>query len=211
MKNQGVGNNTQQIIRMIPGAYDGFTRSNYGIVDFSLRGFGTQQLLDGIRLSGDNRGINFDDVERIEVMPGFTGFFYGAGYAGGAVNYVLKRPTREPYNNVTVGNAGGAQYYTHGDFGGPVPGTDGRFGYRINLIYLDGESSRDYVFLPADRHQRRAGLASHGQTPPAIRRQPEKLAADRRPRRQRLGGFRQALARPAQGFARLRAEMGDHR
>ena len=146
MTNQGVINNTQQIIRMIPGAYDGFTRSNYGIVGFSLRGFGAMQLLDGIRQGADSRGVNFQDLEQIEVQPGFTGFMYGGGYAGGAVNYVLKRPTKEFFNTVTVGNAGGQQYYVHGDIGGPIPGTNGKLGYRVNLVYDDGESARQYVF-----------------------------------------------------------------
>ena len=145
MLNQGVANNTQQIIRMIPGAYDGFTRSNYGIVSFGMRGFGMETVVDGVRLTGDARGINFEDFERIEIQPGFTGFMYGGNMAAGAVNYVLKRPTKEYFNTVTVGNAGGQQYYAHSDLGGPIPGTNGKLGYRLNFIYDDGESARRYV------------------------------------------------------------------
>jgi iron complex outermembrane receptor protein len=48
------------------------------------------------------------------------------------VDYVLKRPTPEPYNSITVGDYGGDQGYVHGDFGGPL--ADGKFGYRINLV-----------------------------------------------------------------------------
>jgi iron complex outermembrane receptor protein len=145
LRNQGAVNNTQQIIRMIPGAYDGFTRSNYGIVSFSSRGFGMEPLVDGVRLSADNRGINFADVEQIDIQNGFTGFLYGGGFAGGAVNLVLKRPTKERLNIVTVGNSGGSNYYTQGDFGGLIPGTNGKLGYRVNLVYDNGESARRYV------------------------------------------------------------------
>ncbi|MFX4243488.1 TonB-dependent receptor plug domain-containing protein, partial [Aliarcobacter butzleri] len=33
------------------------------------------------------------DIERVEIISGATGFLYGGGRVGGAVNYITKKPT----------------------------------------------------------------------------------------------------------------------
>ena len=42
-----------------------------------------------------------EDLERVEVFSGLSGFLYGAGNVGGTVNYILKRPTSYYLNDVT--------------------------------------------------------------------------------------------------------------
>ncbi|MFH7456875.1 TonB-dependent receptor, partial [Pseudomonas syringae pv. tagetis] len=78
----------------------------------------------------------------LEVNTGLTGFIYGPASPGGLVNYVLKRPPYERYNSVTLGNAGGDNYYLHGDFCGPNAIED-KFAYRLNVLNKDGEPAVD--------------------------------------------------------------------
>lgn len=113
----------------------------------SMRGFSGSGNLsianDGLRFSNGYDSGNFiEEMEQLEVLTGLSGFLYGPASPGGLVNYVMKRPTYERYNSVTLGNAGGENYYLHGDFGGPLD-DEGRFAYRLNLLSQDGETAID--------------------------------------------------------------------
>ena len=113
----------------------------------SMRGFSGSGNLsianDGLRFSNSYDGGNFiEEMERLEILTGLSGFLYGPANPGGLVNYVLKRPTYERYNSVTLGNAGGENYYLHGDFGGPIDDA-GVFAYRVNVLTQDGETAID--------------------------------------------------------------------
>ncbi|MHA6495062.1 TonB-dependent siderophore receptor [Pseudomonas borbori] len=113
----------------------------------SMRGFSGSGNLsianDGLRFSNSYDGGNFiEEMQQLEVLTGLSGFLYGPASPGGLVNYVLKRPTYERYNSVTLGNAGGENYYLHGDFGGPLDDA-GVFAYRVNLLTQDGETAID--------------------------------------------------------------------
>lgn len=113
----------------------------------TIRGFSGAGSLnianDGLRFTNGADGGNFvEENEQIEIITGLTGFLYGPASPGGLVNYVLKRPTYERYNSVTLGNAGGDNYYLHGDFGGPID-TEGKFAYRVNVLTQDGETAID--------------------------------------------------------------------
>lgn len=113
----------------------------------SMRGFSGAGNLsianDGLRFSTGYDGGNYiEEMERLEILTGLSGFLYGPANPGGLVNYVLKRPTYERYNSLTLGNAGGENYYLHGDFGGPIDDA-GVFAYRVNLLSQDGETAID--------------------------------------------------------------------
>ena len=98
---------------------------------------------DGLRFSNSYDGGNFiEEMQRLEILSGLSGFLYGPASPGGLVNYVLKRPTAERYNSVTYGTPGGDNQYLHGDFGGPID-SEGRFAYRVNLLAQDGETAID--------------------------------------------------------------------
>ena len=98
---------------------------------------------DGLRFSNGYDGGNFiEEMERLEILSGLSGFLYGPASPGGLVNYVLKRPTAERYNSVTYGTTGGENQYLHGDLGGPID-SEGRFAYRANLLAQDGETAID--------------------------------------------------------------------
>ncbi|MFW2581879.1 TonB-dependent siderophore receptor [Aliarcobacter butzleri] len=78
------------------------------------------------------------DIERVEIINGATGFLYGGGRVGGAVNYITKKPTTEDLKNVSIGSYGNASYYTHLDLGGQFD-KNHTFGYRVNALYQNGE------------------------------------------------------------------------
>lgn len=98
-----------------------------------------------------------ENVERIEVLNGFSGFLHGFSALGGTVDYVSKQPTPAPLASVSAGRYGGGIDFTHADLGGPVPGTDGRLGYRVNAYHEDGStyvegSSQTRTLLSARVH-----------------------------------------------------------
>jgi iron complex outermembrane receptor protein len=131
---------SDQLFKVLPNAYQGFNQTNNDLPGISARGFGAVILVDGIRHQGgiQGSGLTLDDMERVEVMPGFTGFLTGGGNASGSINYVLKRPTPTAFADVTLGYLGGSRSYTHVDAGGPI--LDGRFGYRLNVSHAEGET-----------------------------------------------------------------------
>lgn len=105
----------------------------------TLRGFAIEYpILEGIK-TYNSLAIDPVETQRVEILNGASGFMYGSGNVGGAINYTLKKSTNEPIKNVTLGNYGGSDYYTHIDVGGKV--NDSKFGYRINALYEDGETS----------------------------------------------------------------------
>ncbi|HTF94557.1 MAG TPA: TonB-dependent siderophore receptor [Cellvibrio sp.] len=107
-----------------------------------LRGFQTTTFArDGIARQKWNyaHGTVMEEMERIEVLTGLSGFLYGGGNIGGMVNFITKKPTQERFNSITLGNAGGENYYAHGDFGGQID-EEGIFGYRINMVTQNGET-----------------------------------------------------------------------
>jgi iron complex outermembrane receptor protein len=122
---------------------------------FTIRGFTTdtnESFVDGIRMYSRTP---LEDKERVEVLNGPSSFLYGFANAAGTINYVMKRPTDKPLANVTVGDYGGNQLYTHGDFGGPLD-SEGKFAYRMNLLYVDkGDTG-----VKDDTHERNLGSGS---------------------------------------------------
>lgn len=75
--------------------------------------------------------------ERLEVLHGVGGAYYGPASPGGLFNFTRKRPTDKFYNRVNTGYTSDNTWLVHGDFGGH---TTNRFiGYRINVLAEQGE------------------------------------------------------------------------
>lgn len=111
----------------------------------TMRGFSSASTkrIDGIPSTSTFMNVDLEDKERVEVITGLSGFLNGAGNVGGSLNYVLKRPTPQRFNQITAGLNGGTNAYIHGDFGGPIDAA-GKFGYRINVVGQDGDTDVDY-------------------------------------------------------------------
>ena len=109
--------------------------------EINIRGFSASgnHILDGIPFSWVE-GVTTEELERIEVLNGLSGFLYGVGYVGGAVNYVTKKPTLERVTDLTIGSTGNEAAYIHADLGGKID-EKGKFSYRLNALKQDGETS----------------------------------------------------------------------
>ncbi len=113
-----------------------------GVPEVTIRGFQSfNPIYDSIPLAlANGSAISVIEIERVEILSGTSGFLYGGGRVGGAVNYVTKSPTSVPLRRLTFGNYGGTQFYGHADIGGKFDDRD-RFGYRANLLYQGGDTA----------------------------------------------------------------------
>ena len=108
LEETGAARPTDALSARVPGFY---FRGPTGIADrvstgsvHSLRGQSLNRvkfMLDGISLadgnSGQNRsliGIDMDDIQQIEVVPGASSALYGSDAIGGVVNIITKVPTK---------------------------------------------------------------------------------------------------------------------
>lgn len=121
----------------------GVTLFSYAGVTF--RGFRQENMLyDGLR--GDPY-IGFSvpllfNIDRVEVLKGPSGTLYGAGDPGGVINYVSKKPQREP--GVRLNLQAGNYDYRSGSFEatGPLAGSD-RARYRAGVWFEDERPFRN--------------------------------------------------------------------
>jgi iron complex outermembrane recepter protein len=110
---------------------------------FSVRGMPVDTL-NGIKVDGQSfpswdTDLSLEPFEQVQLLKGLSGFMYGFGSPGGIVNYVLKRPTDDPYRSIFVGYESADVLSEKVDLGGRF-GTDNRFGFRLNLVNEDGNT-----------------------------------------------------------------------
>ncbi len=111
---------------------------------FTVRGLPIDTL-NGIKVDGQSfpswdTDLSLEPFEQVQLLKGLSGFMYGFGSPGGIVNYVLKRPTDEPYRSISVGYESAGVFSETVDLGGRF-GNDDRFGYRLNLVNEDGNTA----------------------------------------------------------------------
>ena len=93
--------------------------------------------LDGMNVVGTT-AQPVEMMERLEVINGLTGAFYGPASPAGNFNFIQKRPTGDFLNRLTLGYSHRAAGLVHGDFGGHI-GRENPVGYRVNLLKEKGE------------------------------------------------------------------------
>jgi TonB-dependent siderophore receptor len=88
------------------------------------------------RLDGGFAAINVVglpyDKERVEVLKGANALLYGITSPGGIVNFVMKRPTADPYESLSVSGASTGQVIGALDVSRRF-GPDNQLGVRVNL------------------------------------------------------------------------------
>ncbi len=99
----------------------------------------TGQRIDSLNARVVSNDLPLEHLERVEILKGASGFLYGFGAPGGIINYVLKRPTDQPFRSLSMQVMDSGLVLVHGDVGGRL-GPDDRFGYRVNLIHESGDT-----------------------------------------------------------------------
>lgn len=122
------------------------TPAYMGLTDtYRIRGFPADVgLWNGFRRDFYYTFTDPVHLERVEVIKGGASVTYGDLEPGGVVNYVTRRPSRNPVNSVglTVGSHG----LVRPEFDvGTVTGEDGNVRLRITGASERGESFRDFV------------------------------------------------------------------
>lgn len=88
------------------------------------------------RLDGGFAAINVvgfsEDKESVEVLKGANALLYGITSPGGIVNFVMKRPTPDPYGAISVAGASTGQVIGAMDVSRRF-GDEGQLGVRVNL------------------------------------------------------------------------------
>jgi iron complex outermembrane receptor protein len=97
--------------------------------------------IDGLNIAATT-DYPVEQFDRIEVLNGLAGALFGPANPAGTFNYVLKRPTKDPYRSVSVGYATESSKLASIDVGDSL-GADERYGYRVNLLSDRGEGYVD--------------------------------------------------------------------
>jgi iron complex outermembrane recepter protein len=139
-----------------------------GYIDYAtVRGFVIDNKFnirrDGLPISGDS-AIGLANKDRIEILKGTSGIQAGTSAPGGLVNYVIKRPTRQPIRSVDLSVDSNGQLGAALDLGGRFA-EGGSQGYRLNLAADRLQSaapgtrgSRQQLALALDSRVGRSGL-----------------------------------------------------
>lgn len=93
--------------------------------------------IDGMNVRGDTT-LPIELYDRMEILTGPSGSFYGFSYPAGTVNGILKRPTDKPFEEFSTDYTSNGNYAVRADLSGHAD-DEHRFGYRINVLHGDGE------------------------------------------------------------------------
>lgn len=122
---------------------------------FIIRGFSS--AAGGSYVDGLQAPVNFRTepygLERTEVLRGPSSVLFGQGDPGGIVNRVRKRPTEEPFREVSLQFGNYNRLTPAFDFGGPLSASSNIF-YRLTGLGRFGDAPVDYDFgqkIPQER------------------------------------------------------------
>ncbi|WP_332606143.1 TonB-dependent siderophore receptor [Acinetobacter sp. ESBL14] len=129
-----------------------------GFDNFRLRGFAIDNFntirRDGLTLAA-HHDVALENVERLDVLKGPSGFLYGINSPGGTLNYILKRPTEQAFTTITAQGSSFDGRYIAMD--SSDASENGDFGYRFNAAYEKngnfrhaGDFERAFVGLATD-------------------------------------------------------------
>ncbi|MFK4499320.1 iron complex outermembrane receptor protein [Bradyrhizobium japonicum] len=136
----------RDLLRYAPGIY--FSNdTDFRFQNVSARGFSLETYLDGLRLQGGPFGAPRVDpylLERAEVITGPASILYGAASPGGILNLVSKRPTENPFGEVSLQTGSFNRIQGAFDVGGPVD-KDKTLLYRVTGIGLNADTQVDNI------------------------------------------------------------------
>ena len=105
-----------------------------------LRGFTPITMRDGFSRAGPS---NIANTKQVEAIMGPQSALYGQASPGGILNYVSKRPRRQPWNRITL--AAGNYDYRRAEieFNGPL--VSNKLFYMFNASYSFREGEQDFT------------------------------------------------------------------
>jgi len=152
--------NPADALKTVPTVVPLMSSSGYSSMHrLMVRGFSASDQSD-LRDGMTDRSFTLpplEDVERVEVLHGLSGFLYGFSSVGGSVNYVTKQPLDSPFAAISTGSYNKNIMFAQADVGGPIIGE--RLTYRLNLFgesgdtYIDGSEQRRQLFSGAVRYR----------------------------------------------------------
>lgn len=144
-------NRLSEALRYTPGAQGETFGFEPRTTFLRFRGFDattTGLYRNGLQLRNPGFAIGYDPepygAERIEVLRGPASVLYGAGSPGGLVNFVSKRPTRQPVGEVAFESGTYNRWQGKADLSGPID-ADGTFSYRLTGLARASDTQVDYV------------------------------------------------------------------
>lgn len=161
----GVTDVGQALQGSVPGLFLSPKTGRGDYVDISIQGSRTQDVLwlvDGVRINNRLFGsttpldsISTQMIERIEVLKGGQGLFYGTQAVAGVVNIVLRQPTEEPSGNLTIGagSLGDRRIASH---------ASGQSGLGRWLVFGEHDSSDGYRPYRDEAYQANARRVDRG-------------------------------------------------
>ncbi|HSI95785.1 MAG: TonB-dependent receptor [Methylophilaceae bacterium] len=131
-----------EVLRNVPGV--GFSNGDGQRDQVTIRGFSAiaDQFIDGVR----DDALYFRElanIEQVEVLKGPASVLYGRGSSGGLINRITKKPTDDPFTNVTTTVGSWDMKRVEVDSNQPL-GEAAAF--RINAAVEDSGSFRDQGF-----------------------------------------------------------------
>ncbi|MBW4619173.1 MAG: TonB-dependent siderophore receptor [Cyanosarcina radialis HA8281-LM2] len=129
----------------------GVTAIGYGAESsreyFTIRGFESYgALVNGLPDSQIANDGGFANVERLEVLKGPASVLYGdsgSGGIGGTINFVTKKPLRDPFYEISATIGSFNDYQGAIDFSGPLNDSKTSL-YRLNALYRNVETFVDF-------------------------------------------------------------------
>jgi iron complex outermembrane recepter protein len=110
---------------------------------FQSSGFTGNLLRNGLRDPRGGFGLEFANIDRVEVLKGPASVLFGLGSPGGTINIVTKQPLREPFYAVE-GTIGNYDFYRGAiDLSGPLNSSK-TIAYRLNAAYQDNKGFIDF-------------------------------------------------------------------
>lgn len=85
-----------------------------------------------------------EEIDKITVLEGPSGFLYGFNSPGGTIDYITKQPTLDPFTELTLQRRTENGWYAHLDTSNTL-GSGKTFGYRLNVGHeQEGELTKNF-------------------------------------------------------------------
>lgn len=116
----------------------------FGLNEFSVRGFRSRRHYKDGNVQVNTVLADAAAFERIEVLKGPSSILAGATSPGGVINYITKKPLKQPRHRLDFTVGDNHLYRGVVDTTGSIT-SDGRIAYRLIAVYEDKESWQEYV------------------------------------------------------------------